>query len=195
VNPDGPSSDALQPRPLVLPALAGHAVTLRAFRASDVDVVREAARDPLIPLITSIPAAADHEQALAFIERQQERLRERAGYSFAIADDAGMAVGQIGLWLRDAQSGRASVGYWVAPSARGRGFAAAALCVLVGWARTLPGLRRIELSVEPWNEASWRTAERAGFERESLQRSRQVIDGTPRDMFMYALLLAPRRVL
>lgn len=188
MNPDRLSSAAL-----VLPALDGRTVTLRAFQASDVDVVREAACDPLIPLITSIPASADREQALAFIDRQHDRLRQRAGYSFAIADDTGAAVGQIGLWLRDPDNGRANIGYWVAPSARGHGFAAEALGVLVDWARTLPELHRVELYVEPWNEASWRTAERAGFAREGLLRSWRIIDEIPRDMFMYAMPLTPSR--
>ncbi len=66
------------------------------------------------------------------------------------------------------------------------------LGVLCDWARTLPQLNRLELYVEPWNEASWRTAERAGFEREGLMRSWQVVDGTPRDMYRYALLTAAR---
>lgn len=190
MTPESLSSDAL-----VLPALSGRAVALRAFRARDIDVVLEAAYDPVIPLITSIPASADREQALAYIARQHDRLRERAGYSFAIADHSDTAVGQIGLWLRDMSTGRASIGYWVAPSARGRGVAAEALGVLVEWARTLPGLDRVELYVEPWNQASWRTAERVGLKREGLLREWQVIDGTPRDMFIYALQLAPRREL
>lgn len=177
---------------LVLPALPGTIVSLRAFVPGDVDAVLEASNDALIPLITSIPLGASREQALEFIERQHERLRERAGYSFAIADRDGTAVGQIGLWLRDEVQGRASIGYWVRPSARGHGYAGHALNLLVDWARTLPWLSRLELYVEPWNEASWRTAEAAGFEREGLMPAWQTIDGTPRDMHRYALVVATR---
>jgi RimJ/RimL family protein N-acetyltransferase len=47
---------------------------------------------------------------------------------------------------------------------------------------------RLELYVEPWNEASWRTAERVGFTREGLLRSWQLVGTERRDMFMYSLL-------
>ena len=41
------------------------------------------------------------------------------GYSFAIADEVtGGAIGQIGLWLRNLDHGRASTGYWVADQSR-----------------------------------------------------------------------------
>ena len=46
------------------------------------------------------------------------------GYSLAISDaitDEG--VGQIGLWLREIEQGRATTGYWIAPQFRRRGFA------------------------------------------------------------------------
>jgi RimJ/RimL family protein N-acetyltransferase len=66
----------------------------------------------------------------------------------------------LALWLSDLPHGRATAGYFVAPSARGRGFAAAALTALTGFAWTMPGLHRIELHIEPWNTASTRTAER-----------------------------------
>lgn len=179
--------------PLVLPRLTGASITLRPFAEGDAGAVQEAGCDALIPLITTVPASADREQALAFILRQHERLRQRSGYSFAIADDRDVAVGQIGLWLRNADHGRASIGYWVRPSARGRGHAGEALSVLRDWACTLPQLNRLELFVEPWNEASWRTAERAGFTREGLLRSWQVVNGVPRDMYMYSLLTAQHR--
>ncbi len=41
------------------------------------------------------------------------------------------------------------------------------------WGLSLPGLHRIELCVEPWNEGAWRAAERAGYHREGLLRSWQ----------------------
>ena len=97
-------------------------------------------------------------------------------------------VEQIGLWLQIENQGRASIGYWIRPSARKRGYATDAISALAGWARTLPQLHRLELYVEPWNEGSWRAAERAGFEREGLMRSWQPVGGVHRDMFMYSML-------
>ncbi|MDH6238377.1 GNAT family N-acetyltransferase [Cryobacterium sp. CG_9.6] len=174
---------------LVLPLLMGRTVVLRSFQPNDAPMIQEASGDPLIPLITSVPSDNSVDAALAFIERQHQRLQVRAGYSFAIADENDRAVGQIGLWLRDEDYGRASVGYWIRPSARQRGYAADALLTLVTWALALPNLHRLELYVEPWNEGSWRAAEKVGFQREGLLHAWQQVSGVYRDMFIYSLVM------
>jgi len=162
---------------------------LRGFVPADASLISEASSDPLIPLITTVPRTADPAEALAFIDRQHARLRNGEGYSLAITVTAtGAAIGQIGLWLRDLAFGRASVGYWIAPSARRQGYAAAAIDVLSSWGLALPGVHRLELYVEPWNEGSWRAAERAGYRREGLLRSWQAVGDERRDMYMYARL-------
>jgi ribosomal-protein-alanine N-acetyltransferase len=175
--------------PTQLPVLADAPVRLRAFRDTDAEAVLSVSADPLIPVITTVPASGCREDALAFIERQHERLASGIGYSFAIAEsDADRAVGQIGLWLHDHQHGRASIGYWIAPQQRQRGYATAALQAVSRWAFTLDGIARVELYVEPWNKGSWRAAERAGFRREGLLRSWQAVGQQRRDMYMYSLL-------
>jgi hypothetical protein len=78
-------------------------VVLRPFADRDVPTVMELATDPYLPLIGSLPASADADQALAFIERQRGRLAEGAGLSFAVADaSTDVAVGTM--------SGRRSCG-------------------------------------------------------------------------------------
>jgi RimJ/RimL family protein N-acetyltransferase len=49
-------------------------------------------------------------------------------------------------------------------------------------------IARLELYVEPWNTASIRTAESAGFQREGLLRSWQEVGGIRKDMYMYSRL-------
>jgi len=161
-------------------------VVLRAFADDDVDAVRELSTDPYVPLVTSLPAAATDAQALAWIERMRGRRDEGSGFSFAIAEaTTGRAVGQVGLWLGELSAGRASAGYVVAPGARGRGFARSALAAVTAFAWTLPGLHRVQLFVEPSNEASVRTARGAGYEPEGLLRSYQEIGGRRRDMLVF----------
>lgn len=175
--------------PNEMPVLSLGPIRLRPFRETDAGTVMSVAADPLIPLITTVPVSGHRTDAHAFIKRQQERLPSGIGYSFAIAEAAGdQAVGQIGLWLHDYRHGRASIGYWLTPQHRGHGYASAALRALTRWAWTLPDLARLELYVEPWNESSWRTAERADFQREGLLRSWQPVGNERRDMYMYSLL-------
>lgn len=175
---------------LVLPTLVGDHVVLRAFVAGDAPLIVEVSFDPVIPLITSVPAApTDTAAAVAFIQRQHERARTGTGYSFAITDaGTGVALGHIGLW--PIAGGRASIGYWVAASARRRGIATAALRLVTTWAMTALRLDRLELYVEPWNKGSWRTAELAGYTREGLLRSWERVGDERRDMYMYSCVSA-----
>jgi len=52
----------------------------------------------------------------------------------------------------------------------------------------LPELHRLDAYVEPWNVASLRTAERAGYVREGLLRSHQVIGGRRVDLVILSAL-------
>jgi RimJ/RimL family protein N-acetyltransferase len=78
------------------------------------------------------------------------------------------------------------LGYWLGSSARGRGVAAAALAAVSEWALENLEIVRLELFVEPWNIASLRTAERAGFVREGLLRKWELIGGEWRDLYVYS---------
>lgn len=177
----------------MMPVLQNGVVVLRPFEDRDVPLVQSVAGDDLIPLITTVPAGGTRKEALEYIARQHERLCTGAGYSFAIAEaDTGQAVGQIGLWLHSIYDGRASTGYWIAPQYRRRGYLRAALQALTAWALALEEIERLELYVEPWNEGSWRAAERCGFVREGLLRSWQWVGAERRDMYMYSALPDPR---
>lgn len=167
------------------PTLRGDGVVLRPFDGTDIDVVLAACRDPFIPLITSVPAGGDRAAAHAWIDLQAARLRRGWGHSFAIADAAsGRAVGQIGLWTHRVGPDRATIGYWVAREHRRRGYVGRALATIAHWALVDRELPRVELYVEPWNEGSWRAAERAGFRREGLLRGWERVGGELKDMYM-----------
>lgn len=167
--------------------LACGPVVLREFSELDVPMAIELSTDPYVPLIGSLPANASQQEAREWVDRQRGRLAQGAGFSFAIAEaDTDRAVGDMFLGIKQLPQGRASAGYSVISSARGRGVAAAALTAVSSFAWSIPALHRIELYIEPWNVASIKTAERAGYEREGLLRSHQEIGGRRRDMLLYA---------
>jgi len=176
--------------PLRVPALPADRVVLRPFDLSDLPLVRLAAADPVIPSITSVPRGYSDEEGRAFIERQFRRATDGDGYSFVIAPrgQPAVGIGSIGLWLQEIDSGRASVGYWLVREARGQGLAGDALRAVVAFAFGQLAIPRLHLFVEPWNVASARTAEAAGFTREALLRGWERIDGEQRDAECYALL-------
>ena len=130
--------------------------------------------------------------------RQTNNGRRRAdgqGWALAIVestpDDAEQTVasGMIGLWIESLRHGRAEIGYWVAPSRRGRRVASRAVDALSGWAfETLDGLNRLSLSIDPDNAASIATATRAGYRFEAILAGWETIQGRPMDMCSYARL-------
>lgn len=155
-------------RPLPEPTepLAWGDVVLREFCDDDVDMVTDLATDPYVPQIGSLPFRADRTAALAYIARQRARRIQGVGWSFCVADRTSAALGGAGLWVVADDRHRMTAGYVVAPRARGRGVARQALRALTSFAWILPSVDRVEVFVEPWNAASLRTAERAGYERQ-----------------------------
>lgn len=175
--------------PTTMPRLVSELVVLRPFEVRDAALVASVASDPLIPLITTVPASGRGDDVAAYLQRQHARLPEGSGYSFAIADArTDEAVGQIGLWTRDIDQGRASSGYWVGPQFRRRGYVTAALRTLTEWAVTLEEIQRLQVFVEPWNEGSWRAAEACDYQREGLLRRWERVGPTLKDMYVYSRL-------
>jgi len=175
--------------PLPEISVLSDAIELRPFSADDIALIEDASSDPFIPTITTVPAEYSPEAGMAFIERQATRPALGEGWSLAIVDRTeDLAIGQVGLWIPQIHHGRAEIGYWVAPSARGRGGAAAATRMLSDWAFESIDVDRIALYIEPWNEASRATARRAGFTEEALLRHWQRVDGEPKDMWSYTRL-------
>ena len=187
---------ALAP-PLAVPRLPAGPVVLRPFALGDLALVREAASDPSIASVSSVPRGYSDDAGRTFIRHQHQCATDGDGLSFVIAEDAGSSgagtgsnagIGSIGLWLHEIDNGRASIGYWLVAGARGRGLAGHALRALVAFAFGELTIPRLHLFVEPWNVASARTAESAGFEREATLRGWERIDGEQRDADCYALL-------
>ena len=176
--------------PLRVPELVRPPVVLRPYAVSDLAMVRRASADPLIPSISSVPRWYTDDAGRAFIARQHTRDAEGDGYSFVIAPESEptAGIGSIGLWLQEIESGRASIGYWLVADARGHGLAAHALRAVVSFAFDALSIPRLHLFVEPWNVASARTAEAAGFTREATLRGWERIDGEQRDADCFALL-------
>ena len=85
---------------------------------------------------------------------------------FAIADSADDRVLGNAILLRiDWEARVGEIGYWLLPSARGRGAATRAASLLAAWAFDELGLQLLEFDVAPGNAASQRVVERLGAEQ------------------------------
>lgn len=145
------------------PRLDGAAVRLREWRTGDVPAVYEACQDPAIQRWTHVPVPYLRREARAFVTEVAPENWERAtGALFAVVDDHDAVVGSCGLVRIDEHRGIAEAGYWVAPWARGRGVATAALSRLTDWALDV-GFAAVELLIDEENAASRSVAAAAGF--------------------------------
>jgi RimJ/RimL family protein N-acetyltransferase len=173
------------------PQLADGDVLLRPWRKSDDPQRFEGFSDPMT-LRFSWPLTEPFTEAHVapqFEARETDRL---AGTSLNLAivdaSDPGKVWGGTSFYDVDLDEDRASVGYWVAHGARGRGVATRTLRLMAGWGFTHLGLARLELTCGPDNVASQRVAEKCGFVREGVLRSHMRFKGGRRDTVVFSLL-------
>ncbi|SDI14518.1 Protein N-acetyltransferase, RimJ/RimL family [Sinosporangium album] len=162
-------------------------VVLRAAAEADAEAMVRACRDPeIVRFIPLIPLDYTRGDALAYLKHVEEA-RERGGSEFAMADAAtGAWLGNIGL--KPPVRGSMEVGYLVAPRARGRGVATAALRALAARAFAA-GVPRLELLAAVENAASQRVAMAAGFRREGVLRAGEADrEGPRRDLVVFGRL-------
>ena len=101
---------------------------------------------------------------------------------------AGMIVGSISLFHADWEVRSAEIGYGVAGSERGKGYASEALGAVVRWALTAGGIQRAWLTANTDNAASVRVAEKAGLRREGTLRRAALEDDGLHDLAVFSLL-------
>ncbi len=125
--------------------------------------------------------------AIAWLDRQREARADGRRMMLAIELDGDLA-GTIDIDFANAGQGRGELGYWVTESFRGRGVARRAIRRVSDYAIGELGLARIEILVEPHNDASCRAAAAAGYTREGLLRQFLEFEAQRHDLVMYSLL-------
>ncbi len=164
--------------PDTFPVLTTERLVLREVADRDGDAVFEMESDPVAMRYWSRPPMREIAEARASIERAKGYHAARTGLRWTITLHAKeQALGHVGVFNFDEQSGRADIGYGLARRHWGQGFMHEALIAVIGYAFGPLGLRRLEADIDPRNEASLRALERLGFAREGLLRERwQVVD-------------------
>ncbi|WP_427892563.1 GNAT family N-acetyltransferase [Kribbella sp. GL6] len=181
-------------------SLSDGVVTLRPWSRDDAGFMVEAFADPAIrryngahdrlgrpaPPLTIVDAEAIID---GFASRWQAfgAAEPPSGVAFAITDAAsGVLLGGCGVddWSKDDV---AQFGYWIGPTARGRGYATRAVVLLARWLFEL-GAARAFLTVEADNAASAAVARRAGFVHEGTMRAHSVWQGKRIDVMWFAAL-------
>jgi RimJ/RimL family protein N-acetyltransferase len=153
------------------PALDAGPVRLRPPTRADRAALVAAHRDPEVIRWFGRPEPYTEADATAYVEREAPLDWARgteATFVVAGADDAYAGTADLRISGDDAAVGE--VGFLIAPHARGRGWAVAAVRALAAWGFGELGLARIQWRAEVGNEGSRRVAEKAGFTLEGLVR-------------------------
>ena len=174
---------------LRVPSLADDVVRLRPWREADLPAQLMAFSDPFFQRFSDWAPRTEAEARVYAAECEQARRRgEQIELALVEPRDEDVVLGGGSLNSVDLQQGRAAIGYWLAPQARGRGVATHAVRLIAGWAFRDLHIARLELTCGPDNRASQRVAERCGFTREGVLRSHVPFKGTRRDTVVFGLL-------
>jgi RimJ/RimL family protein N-acetyltransferase len=152
--------------------IRGERLLLRPLETDDAAAVASGLNDPdCARFMPSIPSPYTSADAEAWVEHCAHVWGTGESWPFAIVDaETDEFLGSIEL-----HHGTATVGYWVASAARGRGIATHALRLICRETSARP----LRLTTHPDNLASQRVAEKAGFERVGTTSDHPVFrDGT-----------------
>ncbi len=180
--------------------LSDDVVTLRPWSKTDAEFMADAFADPAIRRYNGVldeqgrPApplsVADAEAVIDEFASKWSvftATENATGVAFAITDaSSGEVVGCCGVddWSK---LDVAQFGYWLAPSARGHGYATRAVILLTSWLFEL-GAARAFLTIVAGNDASVAVAGRAGFVHEGTMRAHSVWQGERCDVMWFAAL-------
>lgn len=161
----------------------------------DVDAITIACRDPQITAWTTVPDPYTTAHALCFVDEIVPKGWAAAAPNWAIRlSPGGSLLGVVGFLHHERTA--PEIGYWIAPAARGRGLATAAVNLACDFAFAADGLAtsRIEWRAFAGNRASAAVAQHVGFRFEGTLRRGTVHRGVPRDTWIAGLLSDDPRI-
>lgn len=172
-----------------LPRLVGARLALRPLRDGDVPSLFEVFSDPEVMRFWSSPPLAGEDGARALLDDIRAHFARRTLFQWGIArlaDD--QIIGTTTIFQIDEEHRRGEIGFAIARSQWGHGYASEAVTLLIRFAFERLGLHRLEADPDPQNLASIRVLEKQGFKYEGRLRERYFLDGAPQDAAYYGLL-------
>ena len=164
------------------PPLTDGIVLLRPSEPRDIPAIDAGIHDPDV-----IRWIGPTEGSAADVITLNQQRWANGSPALSICEREGTCVGLIWVNLRNADQPTGWVGYWLLPSARGRGLATRAVRLISIWAMREMGLTSLRLTTEPDNELSRRVAERSGFRQTQVLHHQATINGRLIDQVVYEL--------
>ncbi|RYD24432.1 MAG: N-acetyltransferase [Verrucomicrobiaceae bacterium] len=140
---------------------------------------------PWLGWVTPVPTPEQSEQSCRDAYGRFERNEDLMAFFFL--KDGGSLVGGSGLHDADWDLRNFEVGYWGHSAFAGKGLVTEGVKALADHALEVLGATRVYLTTDDKNIASWKLAERAGFELEGILRNeRRNLTGGLRDTRVYS---------
>lgn len=162
---------------------------MRWASEDDVDALYEIFSDPRVMRYWSSGPLANREAAAAMQREIVQHNLSDTQMKWGLAlRDTNKLIGTVTLFNLSRSNGRAEIGYAMGSAYWGKGYMNEALTGLIVHAFDVMNFRRLEADVDPRNNASIRTLERLGFQREGFLRERWHVGGELQDAYFYGLL-------
>jgi RimJ/RimL family protein N-acetyltransferase len=162
---------------------------LRPLVSADAAALFAICSDEAVMRYGSSPAWTDLQMAVDKIEKDRRAAADGLCLKLGLFRRTdGALLGDCTFFQIDEPCRRAEIGYALAASAWGFGFATEAISALLAYGFGELKLNRVEADIDPLNVASARVLERQGFVREGLLRERWIVGGRKSDSAMYGLL-------
>lgn len=172
-----------------LPTITADRVTLRWLTDGDVPALYEIFSDPEAMQYWSSPPLSGLEAAASLLAEIEAYFASGALYQWGIAlRENDRVIGTCTLSAVSVPHRRAELGFALARSQWGRGYAAEAIAAIIRFAFNTLHLHRLEADVDPRNGRSIKCLEDAGFVREGYARERYHLNGEIQDAVLYGLL-------
>lgn len=165
-------------------------VPRHAGDAADVFALVDDNRASLREWLGWVDATRSVQDVRRYARYAEAQFESRVGFDFAIRYQ-GRVAGAIGLHALDWSNRSAQIGYWLGPAEQGHGTMSRACAALVTYAFRDLLLHRVEIRCAVENRRSRAVPERLGFSLEGTLAGAHVLQGTFRDIALYAIT-APR---
>ena len=171
--------------------IATERLTLRAFRAGDIDAVFETrSRSDVVRYLYGDEQTRE-QVAVTLAERLTQTSLEHEGDILALAAERredGRVIGDLTLVLRSVTNRQAEIGFVFHPDAQGQGFARESASAVLDLAFGAAGMHRVYGRTDGRNDASARLMRRLGMRQEAHFRHNEIFKGEWGDELIFAIL-------
>ncbi|TCZ80761.1 N-acetyltransferase [Paenibacillus albiflavus] len=166
---------------------------LRKMKVSDSSSLFKIWSDPDVTKFMNVSYFTNENQAKEMINLFDDLSRDSKAIRFSIINkESNEIIGSCGYNSFDFENEKAEIGYDIAKSFWGRGYASEAICSLLDHAFSSLKLNRIEAKVDPENVNSIKLLQKHNFTFEGTLRQYERVEGKFNDLNIYSKLISER---